>query len=347
MKKLTLQWRITLLTALILTISSIALTAAAMANAEQSFVNLIEGIFYMPPENALPVEPYPEGTVIAGGAAAQAQIAKQSFDLRSILYCVIFTALGSVAVYYVAGKALAPLRKLSGSVAAIDEHTLSQRLPAATAKDEVGALTEGFNGMLARLDDAFLRQKRFTANAAHELKTPLATMKTGVQVLSGDESATLADYQEHAKNTLITVDRMAAVVDDLLLLASAEENMVHEQEKCCWMYCLRPFKVSWSFLWSDGTYSVPYTAAASLWRGTHPCSTGLFSIWWRTPVNMGGRTGTFKSPHKGRVRRSLFPWRTMGRGSPRNTCPTFLTHFIGQTNPAPGKWEVPAWACLS
>lgn len=231
MKKLTLQWRITLLTALILTISSIALTAAAMANAEQSFVNLIEGIFYMPPENALPVEPYPEGTVIAGGAAAQAQIAKQSFDLRSILYCVIFTALGSVAVYYVAGKALAPLRKLSGSVAAIDEHTLSQRLPAATAKDEVGALTEGFNGMLARLDDAFLRQKRFTANAAHELKTPLATMKTGVQVLSGDESATLADYQEHAKNTLITVDRMAAVVDDLLLLASAEENMVHEQEK--------------------------------------------------------------------------------------------------------------------
>lgn len=76
------------------------------------------------------------------------------FDLRSVLSCVIITALGSVVAYYVAGKALAPLRKLSESVATIDEHTLSQRLPAATAKDEVGALTEGFNGMLTRLDDA-------------------------------------------------------------------------------------------------------------------------------------------------------------------------------------------------
>lgn len=69
MKKLTLQWRITLLTALILAVSSIALTAAAMVNAEQSFVSLIEETFYMPPENALPIEPYPEGTIVAGGSA--------------------------------------------------------------------------------------------------------------------------------------------------------------------------------------------------------------------------------------------------------------------------------------
>lgn len=231
MKNLTLQWRIALLTALILAVSSIALTAAAMVNAEHSFMALMEETFSMPPEDAVPTEPYPEGTVVAGGAAEQAQVAKRGFDLRSVLSCVIITALGSVVAYYVAGKALAPLRKLSESVATIDEHTLSQRLPAATAKDEVGALTEGFNGMLTRLDDAFLRQKRFTANAAHELKTPLATMKTGAQVLSADESATLTDYQEHAKSTLMTVDRMAAVVDDLLLLASAGENMVHEQEE--------------------------------------------------------------------------------------------------------------------
>ena len=97
MKKITLQWRITLLTALILAISSIALTVAAMANAEQSFVSLIEETFYMPPESALPTEPYSEGTIVAGEAATQAQIAKQSFDLRSILYCVIFTALGYIA----------------------------------------------------------------------------------------------------------------------------------------------------------------------------------------------------------------------------------------------------------
>lgn len=143
----------------------------------------------------------------------------------------MITAFGTVAAYNAAGKALRPLRDLSEAVKAVNENTLSQRLPDAPAKDEVGALTDSFNEMLARLDDAFLRQKRFTANAAHELKTPLATLKTGAQVLSADKNAGLEDYQEHTKRTLAAVDRMASVVDDLLLLASAGENAVHDREE--------------------------------------------------------------------------------------------------------------------
>lgn len=346
MKNLTLQWRIALLTALILAVSSIALTAAAMVNAEHSFMALMEETFSMPPEDAVPTEPYPEGTVVAGGAAEQAQVAKRGFDLRSVLSCVIITALGSVVAYYVAGKALAPLRKLSESVATIDEHTLSQRLPAATAKDEVGALTEGFNGMLTRLDDAFLRQKRFTANAAHELKTPLATMKTGAQVLSADESATLTDYQEHAKSTLMTVDRMAAVVDDLLLLASAGENMVHEQEEVLLDALFEAIQSELALSLERRDMRCTVHCGDLSVAGTHPCSTGLFSIWWRTPANMGGRVDISKLPHKRWMRRSLFPWRTDGPGSPRSTYPTFLTHFIGQISPAPGDgrfWPGPVY----
>lgn len=231
MKRLTLQWRITLLAAIILAISSVVLTAVSMFNAEKSFMALIEenSIYSSQAVDALPAG---EGTIdtMVGEAATPAQIAKRNFDFWSILFCILVTTLGTVAVYYMAGKALRPLRKLSGAVETIDEHNLSQRMPEAMAQDEVGVLTDGFNEMLTRLDDAFLRQKRFTANAAHELKTPLATLKTGVQVLSADPASTLEDYQEHAEKTLLAVDRMTAIVNDLLLLASVGENAVRERE---------------------------------------------------------------------------------------------------------------------
>lgn len=230
MKKLTLQWRITILAALVLAACSVALTVLSILNAERSFVALMEesttvySVAGQPPESG-------GQTAVPGVQATPAQLAKRKFDSTSLLVCVLVTALGSTATYLAAGKALRPLRELTKAAGTVDEHTLSQRLPEAASQDEVGALTHSFNEMLARLDDAFLRQKRFTANAAHELKTPLATLKTGVQVLSADRSATLEDYKEQAQNTLTSVDRLSCVVDDLLLLASAGETVGREQEE--------------------------------------------------------------------------------------------------------------------
>ncbi len=226
MKRLSLQWRITLLTALVLALSSAALTAVAMVNAETAFVVLWDTA--APTAPALPEDVPTDATE---EASTPAQLAKRGFDLRSILACVVFTALGSVAAYYVAGKSLAPLRALSAAVGSIDETTLSQRLADAPTHDEVGALTNRFNQMLTRLDDAFLRQKRFTANAAHELKTPLATMKAGIQVLSADQAVTMEDYKEYTQKTLLSIDRLARIIDDLLLLASAGEKTAREKEE--------------------------------------------------------------------------------------------------------------------
>lgn len=231
MKRLSLQWRITILTAVILFINSAALTAASMINAERSFVTLIEESISVQPVEPLPTIPYSDETTLEGKAGTPALAAKQKFDMRSILYCVLFSGIGSVAAYYVAGKALEPLRKLSGAIKTTNEDTLSQRLPQVSTKDEVGTLTDAFNEMLERLDDAFLRQKRFTANAAHELKTPLAILKTGMQVISDDPETDLAAYRSHTKETLDTIDRMASMVDDLLFLASAGESNAYEKEE--------------------------------------------------------------------------------------------------------------------
>lgn len=232
MKRLTLQWRITILAVLILAFCSALLTVISIMNAERSFVALME-------ESTMPgvvstTEGVPaEGgtTAVAGVQATPAQQAKRQFDSTSLLVCALVTILGSTVTYIAAGRALHPLRELTQAAGTVDEHSLSRRLPEVPSQDEVSTLTHSFNGMLSRLDDAFLRQKRFTANAAHELKTPLATLKTGIQVLSADGNATLDDYIEQAENTLTSVNRLSSVVDDLLLLASAGEKVVQEREE--------------------------------------------------------------------------------------------------------------------
>lgn len=224
MKRISLQWRITILTALVLIACTIILTMLSMHNAASLYLPFDAGYEivdqYPKYDPLLSDEPLPEPL----------QIAKQQFDEKSILYCCLFTVLGTIAVYFVTGQALRPLRSLSNMVDTIDEHNLSLRLPAAASKDEISRLTDGFNGMLSRLDDAFLRQKRFTANAAHELKTPLAIMKTGIQVLEEDSNATVTDFHTQNRETLKSADRLASIVADLLLLASAGENGTEVQE---------------------------------------------------------------------------------------------------------------------
>lgn len=224
MKNLTLQWRITVLTALVLLVCTVTLTLLSMHNAESLYMSdtgaeIISFIYGS--ETELSEEPIP----------APLQLAKQQFDGKSILLCALFTILGTIAVYMVVGHALRPLQELSNQVDTIDETNLSLRLPEINSNDEIGRLTNGFNHMLSRLDDAFLRQKRFTANAAHELKTPLAILKTGIQVLEEDSNATVVDYHVQNKETLESADRLSAIIDDLLVLASAEEIRMEGQEE--------------------------------------------------------------------------------------------------------------------
>lgn len=230
MKRLSLQCRITMLTAIVLLICTVTLTAIAIHNAENTFMGLISEPVA---EDTIPDIPMEEESEQFSEAISTtpAQVAKRQFDLKSILFCVLFTAVGTIAVYFVTGSALRPLRRLSEKADMIDEHTLYVRLQKARYDDEVGRLTNGFNRMLTRLDDAFLRQKRFTANAAHELKTPLAAIKTGAQVLVADKDARLTDYQENIEMTLISVDRLSKIVDDLLLLASVGEATEEHNEE--------------------------------------------------------------------------------------------------------------------
>ncbi len=234
--KMSLQWRVTLLTAFVLVICSIALSVLAMLNAQKTLISafhdLIDitdtnnGIIIQMKDEASGINiPEDENIQFGRTASQEIQQAKQNFDATTILFCFLLTAAGTGAVFFSSGKALKPVRTLSQQISKIDEHNLAQRLPERGSNDEVSRLTVSFNHALDRLQDAFERQKRFSASAAHELKTPIATIKAGIQVLSMDENSTLSEYQDNARMTEASVDRLTQVVNDLLILASSNEDV--------------------------------------------------------------------------------------------------------------------------
>ncbi len=106
-------------------------------------------------------------TITFNMTAAQRVFSTQNI---SVLIIIIF---GLGVTYWIMGRALRPLTVLSETIHDINEHNLSKVIEANTAKDEVGSIAASFNGMLGRLRGAFEQQKRFSASAAHELKTPL------------------------------------------------------------------------------------------------------------------------------------------------------------------------------
>ena len=127
-------------------------------------------------------------------------------------------AIASVLAWIVAGRLLAPLRLLIETARSITESDLSQRIPV-QGVDQIAELTITFNEMLDRLQTAFASQRNFINDASHELRTPITIIQGHLELL-GD------DPQERLETMEIVTDelaRMTRFVDDLLLLAKAEQ----------------------------------------------------------------------------------------------------------------------------
>jgi signal transduction histidine kinase len=123
------------------------------------------------------------------------------------------------ATYLFSGRALRPVEAMRAQVAEMTEKDLGQRVPVPPAHDEVGRLAETMNGMLARLQDAQGVQRRFVADASHELRSPLATIATGLELMQDgtvDRSTVTALRGETA--------RLNKLVEALILLARADER---------------------------------------------------------------------------------------------------------------------------
>ncbi len=143
----------------------------------------------------------------------------------SLIGIGVFALAGALGSYWIAKQSLRPVRDLSHLAQRIQAQTLHQRLPAEGPPDELKELADAFNGMLARLERVFEQQGRFIADAAHELRTPLANLRTNLEVVQQDPHATLSDYKEMSNVLERAVSRLEKLVEDLLLLAKGETGI--------------------------------------------------------------------------------------------------------------------------
>ena len=163
-------------------------------------------------------------------AGAEAAAQNQRSQTLSTLLLVSLVGLGVITVisgflgWVVAGRVLAPVRKITETARRASELHLGDRLALTGPEDELKELADTFDLMLERLDAAFASQKRFVANAAHELRTPLTAMRTTIEVTLSKPERTPEQLEAMADRVRRSVERAEATIDALLTLAVSERG---------------------------------------------------------------------------------------------------------------------------
>ncbi len=169
---------------------------------------------------------HPDGTIDASAPRSLAEVQQRANDqaldtLRTtstLALAILFMAsllLGSV----VAGRVLAPIGRITNVAREIQATDLSRRIGLTGPEDELRELADTFDRMLARLDEAFEGQRHFIHEASHELRNPLAVIRTNLDVVLGDPEADKEELQQVGAVVLRSAERMSRLVDDLLVYA--------------------------------------------------------------------------------------------------------------------------------
>ena len=226
MKRLSLQWRITLLTALLIAGTCICLNLLLYHSGAVSIDSLNGFVFEYTPESSED----PDGLAIEISDSQMAEFisrfsdeaydVKTDFGRKGWLITVAVTIASAAIAYFVSGQALKPLRKLSQQAEKIDQDSISDiRLNEDTVK-EFRQLSISVNLMLDRLSESFATQRQFSGNAAHELRTPLAIMQTKLELFAAEHKNLEGDTAELVRSQAEQLDRLSRLVHTLLEMSN-------------------------------------------------------------------------------------------------------------------------------
>lgn len=226
MKRLSLQWRITLLTALLIAGTCICLNLLLYHSGAVSIDSLNGFVFEYTPESSED----PDGLAIEISDSQMSEFisrfsdeaydVKTDFGRKGWLITIAVTIVSAAIAYFVSGQALKPLRKLSQQAEKIDQDSISDiRLNEDTVK-EFRQLSVSVNLMLDRLSESFAMQRQFSGNAAHELRTPLAIMQTKLELFAAEHKNLEGDTAELVRSQAEQLDRLSKLVHTLLEMSN-------------------------------------------------------------------------------------------------------------------------------
>jgi signal transduction histidine kinase len=164
-------------------------------------------------------------------ALAEQQHAHEMHQLlvQSGIALALMTAVSILLGWLVAGRVLRPLRTITAATTSITATNLHHRLAVAGPDDELTRLGDTIDGLLARLEGAFDAQRRFVANASHELRTPITVVRALLQMTLTDPHATLADHRATSREVIAETDHQERLIEALLVLARSERGLDHRE----------------------------------------------------------------------------------------------------------------------
>lgn len=218
MKRLSLQWRITLMSVALIGLTCVLMNCLIGYSGKHYMDSIGNGISaYSEIENSEPDSFDPESksldhdelTIIVNGA-------QHSFGTTNWYITVAVTLLGGVLAYFVSGRALKPLKSFASQVENVQPDNLADMKISEDVLPEFKQFSKSFNGMLDRLDEGFSAQRQFTGNAAHELRTPLALMQAQIELFSVEHSDIQHGTAELLKLLQEQTERMSQMTKTLL-----------------------------------------------------------------------------------------------------------------------------------
>ena len=251
MKKMSLQWRLTCITALCIAVICGCLTMFVYQNGVHYIDSLQDAV-----ESQGDVQGYESDEIyisipddkwneFAEEFSVQVYNNKADYKRNSLIITVLLAFMAGVATYFIIGHALRPIREFSDKIEEVQAQNLSDSHIEENSVKELNQLSISYNKMLERLSDAFEIQRQFTANAAHELRTPLALMQVQLDLYNstghpGNDADTLQtikmvteqnDKLNRMVKTLLDMSELHTVVrDDKIIIDAIVEEVLADLE---------------------------------------------------------------------------------------------------------------------
>ena len=228
MKSLSLQWRLTLITTLLIATISATITLYVYSNGVYYIDSLQEAVNSQNvssnsdeenSDNILITIPDDNWDEFANNFSIRVFNNKIDYKKQSFLFSTLAAVLGGILTYFISGRALKPLSDFTDQIEKVTAQNLSDSRLEENNIKELNRLSNAYNQMLSRISDAFEIQKQFTANAAHELKTPLAVMQLQLDLFNSEK------HSDTDSQTLETVRNMSEQCEQLTKTVKTLLNM--------------------------------------------------------------------------------------------------------------------------